>query len=85
MGITCLVLDGIQSMKIKCDACLGVMQEGCKMDASAVLYTSVKSARAAVAMLHQKEIKGVVIWARQLGGEVKFHPEQSTSVLMLLS
>ena len=54
------------------DPCSGVMQEGCKMDASAVLYTSVKSARAAVAMLHQREIKGVAVWARQLGGEVKF-------------
>ena len=35
----------------------GLMQEGCKSDASAVLYTSEKSARASVAMLHQKEIE----------------------------
>ncbi|GMH18168.1 hypothetical protein Nepgr_020009 [Nepenthes gracilis] len=47
----------------------GLAQEGCKMEAAAVLYASIRSARAAVAMLHQKEIKGGCVWARQLGGE----------------
>ncbi|KAH6819733.1 hypothetical protein C2S53_020813 [Perilla frutescens var. hirtella] len=47
----------------------GLTQDGCRMNASSVLYTSVKSARECVAALHQKEIQGRSVWARQLGGE----------------
>lgn len=48
----------------------GLGQEECRKNASSVLFTSVKSAHACVAALHQKEIHGRSVWARRLGGEV---------------
>ncbi|KAL6011908.1 hypothetical protein ACLOJK_002374 [Asimina triloba] len=47
----------------------GLAYDGCKMNAAAALYTSVKSALTSIAMLHQQEIDGGCVWARQLGGE----------------
>ncbi|VFR00940.1 unnamed protein product [Cuscuta campestris] len=47
----------------------GLAQDGCKVGASSVLYTSVKSAKTSVETLHKKEIHGGIIWVRQLGGE----------------
>lgn len=47
----------------------GLLQDGCRLGASSIVYTSVKSARACVAKLHQKTLSGSTVWARQLGGE----------------
>lgn len=47
----------------------GLARGGCRVQASSVLYTSVKSARLCVATLHGKRIRGGLVWARQLGGE----------------
>ncbi|KAK9672800.1 hypothetical protein RND81_12G125600 [Saponaria officinalis] len=47
----------------------GLQQDGCRMEAASVLYASIRSACASVAALHQKEVNGGSVWARQLGGE----------------
>nr|XP_043622546.1 RNA-binding protein 28 [Erigeron canadensis] len=47
----------------------GLLQDGCRLGASSIVYDSVKSARACVTKLHQKSLSGGTVWARQLGGE----------------
>ncbi|RZC53216.1 hypothetical protein C5167_012071 [Papaver somniferum] len=66
VGNVCSVMYPLPEQKLEHHA---LTRDGCTMDAAAVIYRGVKSAHVAVSKLHQQEIKGASVWARQLGGE----------------
>lgn len=49
----------------------GLAKDGCKAPAALAVFQSVRAARAAVAALHGQKVAGEVVWARELGGEVR--------------
>jgi hypothetical protein len=49
----------------------GLAKDGCKLPAASAVFESVRAARAAVAALHGQKVAGEVVWARELGGEVR--------------